>query len=584
MSDILQESKCLASLAVFRELYDSQKNVYAIISEFLHELIISKGKHSFSVAEITSLLNQTYDFNIPEAVVRTSLNRLDYLNKNKGVYTVAGEIDGMKFSIDLKQAESDRNNNIIIENLFTFIESESGSKLSDAIKSKVVHSFCSFLLDESISKEFSEYIGAYIISNRTNFEFMHRLNAIREGVILYSGIKYNSNLSDVGSWKATLTIFIDTEIIFDYAGYHGSLYKALFEDLYSFIKEINQKNSKRIIKLKYFREVKDEIDRFFKKAEYIVTGKEREIPRGDAMISILDGCTSASDVVLKKTSLYQFLKTSGITEDDFQDYYHEDNYKYNIIDNLVVDNVSKSTGINDVSEAIKYLNYISIRRADASNSNFDNIKYILLTGNYKTLQVAWSDEIKKNSGVPLATTVSFLTNKFWYKLNKGFGGDNYPKSFDIIIKAKMLLSSMLNDSVSSKYDQLQSDFRTGKLTEEQALATIVELRKQSLKPEEINENDITSVLNTLNAGSIEKYIQEQEHFKYIAKKESEENIRLKESLASVENELNEKIIDYNKSIELKKENELLHLTDMLILKEKMAAEKRSTILSLAKIK
>ena len=35
----LDESKCLASLAVFRELHDSKKDVYEIISEFLLEII-----------------------------------------------------------------------------------------------------------------------------------------------------------------------------------------------------------------------------------------------------------------------------------------------------------------------------------------------------------------------------------------------------------------------------------------------------------------------------------------------------------------------------------------------------------------
>lgn len=38
MDDVLQESKCLASLAVFRELYNSEKDIYGIIGEFLKEI------------------------------------------------------------------------------------------------------------------------------------------------------------------------------------------------------------------------------------------------------------------------------------------------------------------------------------------------------------------------------------------------------------------------------------------------------------------------------------------------------------------------------------------------------------------
>lgn len=88
MTETLEESKCLASLAVFRELYNSEQDVYGIISEFLIEIILSNAKHSFNLTEITHLLNNTYDFSIPEAVVRTSLNRIKSLNKEDGAYTL----------------------------------------------------------------------------------------------------------------------------------------------------------------------------------------------------------------------------------------------------------------------------------------------------------------------------------------------------------------------------------------------------------------------------------------------------------------------------------------------------------------
>ncbi|RZB34659.1 MAG: hypothetical protein SRB1_00427 [Desulfobacteraceae bacterium Eth-SRB1] len=52
MQDIKKESQLLASLAVFRERYDSQKDIYGIISEFLNKIITSQGKHSFNLTEI----------------------------------------------------------------------------------------------------------------------------------------------------------------------------------------------------------------------------------------------------------------------------------------------------------------------------------------------------------------------------------------------------------------------------------------------------------------------------------------------------------------------------------------------------
>lgn len=89
MTVIKEESKCLASLAVFRELYNSDRDIYAVIGEFLKEIISTNGKHQFSLTEITQLLNDTYDFTIPEAVIGTSLSRFGKsLTKTQGIYTV----------------------------------------------------------------------------------------------------------------------------------------------------------------------------------------------------------------------------------------------------------------------------------------------------------------------------------------------------------------------------------------------------------------------------------------------------------------------------------------------------------------
>ena len=62
MENTLENSKCLASLAVFRELYDNQKDVYGVISEFLKEIISSENKYQFGLTEITLLLRACLNF------------------------------------------------------------------------------------------------------------------------------------------------------------------------------------------------------------------------------------------------------------------------------------------------------------------------------------------------------------------------------------------------------------------------------------------------------------------------------------------------------------------------------------------
>lgn len=307
MENTLENSKCLASLAVFRELYDNQKDVYGVISEFLKEIISSENKYQFGLTEITLLLNESYDFKIPEAVVKTSLSRLPFLSKSNGVYSVNKPIDQIRNKeFQEKQNKIYNSNNNVVNRLFIYIESQKKVTLSEAEKEIIVKSLCSFMLDESTVQEYSEYIGAFIVQCKSEDTLLAQLDTIKEGVVLYTGLKYNSNLNDLGTWNTQITIFIETEILFHFAGYNGELFKILFNDFFTFVKEINSqsinKNGKKKIHLKYFSEVKNEIERFFKKAEFIINGEDTLNPSKTAMASIVNGCKTPSDIIEKKST------------------------------------------------------------------------------------------------------------------------------------------------------------------------------------------------------------------------------------------------------------------------------------------
>lgn len=533
MTNCNEETRCLSSLAVFRELYNSNKDVYVVISEFIDNLITSTSKYKFNITEITNIFNETYDFKIPEAVVRTALGKLDYLSKDMGNYFV----DTSKFPekkqnnvLSLHQKINEKNNEII-SNLFKYIEKEKKLTLEEVEKEKIVHSFCSFLLDNSNGENYTEYISAFLVDNKIHESFRESINQIREGVILYSGLKYNTNISETGSWRNELTIYLDTEVLFHFAGYNGEIFKNHFYDFYNFVREINSGSSTRLINLNYFTEVKDEIISFFNKAKDIIEKKDYLIPKGTAMFSILDGCSESSDIEDKKSDFFLSLKTSGIHEENTANIYSKSNYDFNIINSETVETLSQELGI-DVNEHLNFLNLISIKRNFSHTNNFENIGYILLTGNTNTLKVAWHNAVKPEYEVPLATTLNFLTNKFWFKLNKGFGSGAFPKSFDIITKAQIFLSSALSNSLSTKYDELQEKYKSGKITEEQAKARIVNLRNNIKKPEEIKNEDISSILHTISEDSLEQFIKEQEFFKNQAEKNARENVYLKKDLTN----------------------------------------------------
>ena len=570
-----ESSRCLASLAVFRELYNSNTDVYGIISDFLKDLISKNDLHQFNSTQITKLLNETYDFSIPEAVVKTSLNRIENISKAYGVYSVESIVELKHKEVEEEKNKVQATNDKIIERLFDFIETQKQIKLDDLEKSKVVDSFCSFLLDNSKEKDYSRYISGFIVSNKNEFDFTNQLKSIKEGVVLYSGIKFNNNLNDIGSWKSTLTIFIDTEILFHLAGFNGEVYQTLFNEFYDFVREINSKE-KRIF-LKYFPQTKDEIEKFFTKAEYIVEGRDRANPWITAMTEIINGCSTKGDVVGKKTKFFLNLQTMGIQEDDYTDYFVEYNHEFNIGSQDIISKIETSTGISGIEGHLQPLNYVSIRRRDFGNDNFDNIKYIFLTGNAKTLQIAWHEGIKEYGNVPLATSLSFLTNKFWFKLNKGFGKDSFPKNFDAITKAQILLSSHINDSVGKRYEELQKKYNEGKLTKEEAMVTIVDLRNQVRKPEEISKDDVSTILEAISEDSIDKFIQEQEHFKNQAEHQKQENVRLKKDLEDKNSLIETTNAEHKRQLEIKRKKEEESRKANLTLKESLLEEKKRSI-------
>lgn len=327
-----------------------------------------------------------------------------------------------------------------------------------------------------------------------------------------------------------MTIYIETEILFHLAGYNGELYRLLAMDLLQFIREINQKAGKRVIKLKYFSDVKTEIEGFFTKAKYLLEGNIKPNPSITAMVSIINGCKAQSDIFVKKTDFFELLKLNLIEEDEYKEYFSEKNYQYNIVSQDLITSVSKELD-KDATAYLKFLNYISIHRKEANENNFENIKAILLSGNSTTLKIAWNDLVKEDGFVPLATTLNFLTNKFWFKLNKGFGKSTLPKSFDIISKSQIILSTILNKKIGSEYEELQQQLKNGKLTEEQVKARLVDLKSNVRKPEDIVKDSVVDVLHTITEDSLDKFIEEQKYFKDSAEQQKKENVYLKTELS-----------------------------------------------------
>lgn len=188
----MKNNNLLASVALFSELYnsDSFKSIPDILAEFIKGAVVYEKRFSLNSTELKEILKQTYGFNIPESVLRTTLkNRLkDIATKEIDNYhfdkTVIEDYKGFKSNVETINSKQD----IILTGLYNYIETKYEIKLSILEKEKVLENFSQFLMDNGYSDKYSEIISAFVVSNDSDLTFKEELGAIKEGLILYKEI------------------------------------------------------------------------------------------------------------------------------------------------------------------------------------------------------------------------------------------------------------------------------------------------------------------------------------------------------------------------------------------------------------
>ena len=545
---MITDAKKMAALAVFRSLYDNKKDIFTIICEFIKESVHDRNLLKVNTSLVSSILNEDYGFIIPEAVIDTALKRI--ATKSKGEYSFS-DLHSINGNLDEYYNSITESNNKIIEDLIEYVELKKQGKLTVKEKGILNQSFCEFLISDDTNVEFAEYISAFIISNQSNPDFTVRLNTIKEGVVLYSGLLYNDNLNEIGSWKTALTIYVEPEILFHLAGYNGELYKKLFDDFYALVRCVNTKSrneiGKSLIKIKYFQEVKEEIDRFFKTAEHIKENEGFYDTSKTAMVSILSGCSTPSDVLLKKAEFETLLKTYNIVlEDEFNFYNEKENEEFNIESQEIINLLSETIPNDEIYPHLKYLYYINVLRRGEDIKQFENAKYILLTGNGRTLQMSLSPHIKNNGCVPLATNLNFITSRFWFKLNKGFSNENYPISFNIINKAQIVLSAQIGNSVSEEFKKIKDKIALGELSSQGALEALAELKSRIRNPEDIEFENVDAIVQSIKERDIEQFLRERELERERSRNTTKRNAELELSVETLVVEQKNKEEHHNK--------------------------------------
>lgn len=530
----------IAAISLFSELYDNQKDIYDVIAELIIGAISSVAKWSFTSSEVVQLLEETYDFSIPEAVIKATINKKlkkeNLIRYDNGYFIVnEGEIKNRQKVIEHYE-NLKLEHNKIFKDLISYYDKKRLVTLSENELEELEDKFKLFLVGKSIPDKYSTLISSFIIENRANSKFVDILNSIKEGIIIYEGICYTIDLNSLGYWNYELNIYIDTEHLFNSAGLNGTIYKDMFDDFYKLTQEINvnnrKKTGKNIIHLKYFEEIETEINNFFSIAERIVEGKAVLDPSKTAMIEIINGCKKPSDVITKRNLFFQNLQTKGIHLDAKVKLYQE--YEFNIEDISIINELKslaeendKEFDENDCVHYLRIFSKINTLRKGINQIGFEKIGHILLTGKRYVQYMAHNRLIKTNEkDIPFATDIDFITDKFWFKLKKGFNKkEDLPKSFNYITKAQIIISNQINRSISKKYAEVTQKINSGELTNDNAISIYADIRDRSSKPEEIVPELVDKSVSFLKDSFIEEHINEKNK---LLQKVNEGEIAIKE--------------------------------------------------------
>ena len=555
----------LASTAVFAEMANNNTDLKQILIEFILSTYSLEKTFTQTANEVVEALSNHFEFEIPLAVVRTLMKKIkgdNLLTQIDGKFTISSEErkkwESFINKVEKKEIDQDK----ITQELVEYVEQQKGP-LQQNEKAELLNCFTGYLFDESFEDNYSDLVSAFIINKSKIGDVSKELNLIREGITILRGIKYNPDINEVQSWRNQLTIYLDTEHLFNISGYNGEVYKKLIDDLLSIVKEINiehqNKKSERAINFKFLEETELEVKSFFFAAKKIISGESNRRLSSVAMNNILNGASSVSDIIKKESEFFRALKLLGIIKEDPIELY--ENHRLNIEDPIIFKKYQDENREEEISAILKSFTAVNIKRKGNNRNSFENIGFIILTGSFLKLQISSDLNLKITDGdFSFATNVYYATNRLWFRLNRGLGfKSQLPTSLDVVAKAQMLLSSHLNSSVRDEYNKLENELETGNKTIEDVQDYYIKLRSSVVKPEEIVPENI------------------EEKVKFLYDEKDMESFQEEQAI------LRKKAVAYDELIKTEQENKtkaiyearLLLINDCKILRDAIARKKKA---------
>lgn len=487
----------MASFATIKSLSDAKQyqSPYQILREFISYIILKDSLYSFSVIEMKNRLSSHFCFFIPEAIIKTALKNLPGATLANGIYNISQNEVCTDSLFERTKTESDEYESRIIELLSEYISFRTGNNISVETLSQEL---TNFLMEDapSQSTKYSELIGEFVLKNEQNREIQDGLDKIREGSILYIGLSHS--IGETGSITKPLTLYLGTEILFSLVGYNGEIFQQFADDFLTQVRTANSGKTQKI-HLRYFSEIKKEIDEFFDTASEIVEGKRRLLLDKPAMKAITDGCSTAADVDVKKSDFYYKIQYSfGITEDSTSNYYSEECFTSNL-ESFDYDDENDKRKKKET--AIKLISHINKLRNGCRFHNDIESEHLIVTNTKATLLISKdvSDNIKETEGLGsicnFAVSLDRITSLLWYKLGNGFSKAKFPSSVSAVLKARIVLSASIAKNAEKEFAKVKKEYADGLIDNDQVAARIITLRNKPVLPEDLQGDDIDEMMD-----------------------------------------------------------------------------------------
>lgn len=552
----------IAAISVFGVYKTENRDAYDVIADFTKAAITIKKEIEITPEVIQNNLMELYSLNIPVSIIKGVLkNRLkDVVSKNNGAYVVTSSLqDDISSKID----ELIKAYNVILFDLKSFLVNSVKKVPSlNLDEDFIVNQFAKFIIDDYADERLEPYFSAYIISKKDDKDFRSYFERFAAGLISYYGLQYFDNNNNIGSWPkdCKLSIFLDTEFLFDCAGYNDSYYKKIFDEFKSLVDEINKPyRNKPIIELKCLPETLTSFERVINTAKTLVDKKQAPDPSKEAILKIVTESHDIFDVETHRAKVLSEVKKSNISfeTNDYSSYsvdpryvtFGEEEYEKYLAEYSSSNPENAEAKINYYTKVLTIINGL---RGGVSKTSFENCRYIFLSNSRIGHRIAYNQARVNDNAVPLATDIDWLVSRFWYKLNKSFVNTRIPLSLDIVARSQASLSEDVCLVIKKRFDDIKKKNLEDE-TKQQLYASIRTIPKEI---ELYDSTNLPDILDFISYEDTEAYITAQYKMKESAAQSEKNKREAQKAKAELETERAEKrsVIMENRLLKREKKN------------------------------